>query len=112
MDKNFLAIIAAIAITSLSIIGDYFLKIASVEEQPLTTKWFFLGFLFFSSTTFGWVFIMKYMSLATVGVVYSITTVLLLTIVSIVFFNEVPSQIELIGILMALISLGLLFRFA
>ncbi|MBW4477034.1 MAG: hypothetical protein KME54_09185 [Tolypothrix brevis GSE-NOS-MK-07-07A] len=112
MDKNFLAIIAAIAITLVSVIGDYFLKIASAEEQPLTTKWFILGFIFISSTAFGWVFIMKHITLATIGVVYSVSTVLFLTIVSMVFFNEVPSQLELIGIIMALISLGLLFRFA
>jgi drug/metabolite transporter (DMT)-like permease len=112
MGKNSLAIITTIAFSIVGVLGDYFLKLASENENALKTSWFYIGFGLYASTAFGWVFVMKYLKLATISVVYSISMVLLLTGVGIVFFRESLNYYEIGGLIMAIGSLILLMRFA
>jgi drug/metabolite transporter (DMT)-like permease len=93
-------------------LGDYFLKLASAQENSLRTKWFYIGFVVYSSTAFGWVFVMKHLKLATIGVVYFVSMVLLLTAMGVVFFRESLNNYEIAGLIMAIASLILLVRFA
>jgi multidrug transporter EmrE-like cation transporter len=65
-----------------------------------------------SACAFGWVFVMKHLKLATIGVVYSVSMVLLLTAIGIVFFREFLNYYEIAGLIMANASLILLVRFA
>ena len=55
---------------------------------------------------------MKYLKLATIGVLYSVSLVLLLTAIGVMLFQETLSYFEVIGIVLAVISLVLLMRFA
>ena len=55
---------------------------------------------------------MKYLKLATISVLYSVSLVLLLTAIGVVLFHESLNYFEVIGIVMAVISLVLLMRFA
>jgi multidrug transporter EmrE-like cation transporter len=55
---------------------------------------------------------MKYLKLATISVVYSVSMVLLLTAVGVVFFGEELSYSEMAGLVMAVGALVLLTRFA
>ena len=74
--------------------------------------WFYVGFIIYASTAFGWVFVMKYLKLATISVLYSVSLVLLLTAIGVVYLHESLNYFEVIGIVMAVISLVLLMRFA
>jgi drug/metabolite transporter (DMT)-like permease len=74
--------------------------------------WFYLGFSLYASTAFGWVFVMKHLKLATIGVVYSISMMLLLTAVGVMFFRESLNAYEVLGLILAIASLVLLIRFA
>jgi small multidrug resistance pump len=65
-----LAVAVTVGFSLLGIVGDYFLKLASENENPLMTTSFYLGFALYASTAFGWVFVMKYLKLATIAVVY------------------------------------------
>jgi small multidrug resistance pump len=112
MERATLGILVTIAFSLVGVLGDYFLKLASGREQPLRSGWFFLGFAFYASTAFGWVFVMRHLKLATISVVYSVSMVLLLTAVGVVFFKESLNSYELAGIVLALASLVLLMRFA
>src|SRR5438128_10687916 len=112
MGKNSLAVITTIAFSMVGVLGDYFLKLASANENALKTKWFYIGFGLYASTAFGWVFVMKYLKLATISVLYSISLVLLLTAIGVVLFQESLNYFEVIGIVLAVISLVLLMRFA
>ena len=103
--------LVTIAFSVIGVLGDYFLKLASGREQPLRTSWFYLGFALYASTAFGWVFVMKHLKLATVGVVYSISMVLLLTAVGVAVFKESLNGYEIAGLVMAVASLLLLTRF-
>jgi small multidrug resistance pump len=112
MGTRTIAVLVTIAFSVIGVLGDYFLKLASAREQPLRTGWFYLGFALYASTAFGWVFVMKHLKLATISVLYSVSLVLLLTAIGVVLFRESLNYFEVIGIVLAVVSLVLLMRFA
>jgi drug/metabolite transporter (DMT)-like permease len=112
MGTKTIAVLVTIAFSVIGVVGDYFLKLASAREQPLRTGWFYLGFSLYALTAFGWVFVMSRLKLATIGVLYSVSLVLLLTAVGVVLFRESLNYFEVIGIVFAVLSLVLLIRFA
>src|SRR5262244_1928305 len=102
MGTRTIAVLVTIAFSVIGVVGDYFLKLASGREQPLRTSWFYLGFALYASTAFGWVFVMKYLKLATISVLYSVSMVLLLTAVGAAVFHEKLNSYEVAGIVLAL----------
>jgi drug/metabolite transporter (DMT)-like permease len=112
MDKSSWAVVVTIGFSIVGVIGDYFLKLASKEQQVFRSIWFYVGFVVYASTAIGWVFVMKHLKLATIGVVYSVSMILLLTALGVVMFRESLSYYEIAGLLMAIGSLVLLVRFA
>jgi small multidrug resistance pump len=103
MKKTMLAVLVTVVFSAVGVLGDYFLKLSSARDQPLRTRWFYIGFAVYASTAFGWVFVMRHLKLATISVVYS---------VSMVLFGESLNYYELAGIILAVASLVLLMRFA
>ena len=83
----------------------------SPSPSPLRSRWFYIGFAVYASTAFGWVFVMRHLKLATIGVVYSVSMILLLTAVGAGFFRESLSGYAVAGLVMAIASLILLIRF-
>src|SRR5689334_14113647 len=112
MDKSALAILVTIGFSVVGVVGDYFLKLASSEENSLRSSWFYIGFAVYASTAFGWVFVMKHLKLATIGVVYSVSMIVLLTAIGVVMFRESLNYYEMAGLAMAIGSLILLSRFS
>src|SRR3954454_20545392 len=112
MDKSTLAIVVTIGFSIVGVVGDYFLKLASDQQQSLRSPWFYIGFAVYASTAFGWVFVMKHLKLATIGVVYSVSMVVLLTAVGVLAFRESLNYYEIAGLLMAIGALVLLSRFS
>jgi drug/metabolite transporter (DMT)-like permease len=112
MEPKTLAVVVTLGFSAVGILGDYFLKLASQEEESLKTPWFYLGFALYASTAFGWVFVMKHLKLATISVLYSVAMVVLLTAVGVVVFRESLNYYEIGGLVLAVASLILLMRFA
>ena len=112
MDRTTLAILVTIGFSVVGVVGDYFLKLASGEPSSLRSKWFYIGFAVYASTAFGWVFVMKHLKLATIGVVYSVSMILLLTAIGVAAFRETLNAFEVAGLVFAILSLVLLMRFA
>src|SRR5215831_806520 len=112
MGTQSVALLVTIAFSLVGVVGDYFLKLASAQEQVLKTPTFYVGFGLYASTAFGWVFVMKHLKLATISVVYSVSMVVLLTGLGVVCFRETLSLYEIAGLLMAIGALVLLMRFA
>ncbi len=106
------AILVTIVLCVVGVVGDYFLKIASEASNPLATRHFYIGFLVYSSTAFGWVFVMQHLKLAYIGVFYSLSFVLLLALTGWIFFKETLRPMEMVGVGMAICSLLLLSRIA
>jgi small multidrug resistance pump len=112
LEGKTLALLVTIGFSAVGVIGDYFLKLASGQERSLRSGWFFIGFALYASTAFGWVWVMKNLKLATISIVYSVSMVLMLTAVGVLFFRESLAVGEIVGILLAVASLVLLMRFA
>lgn len=112
MSTHTLAVLVTIGFSIIGVVGDCFLKLASSRDQPLKSGWFYLGFAFYASTAFGWVFVMRHLKLATIGVLYSVSMILLLTTIGVASFKEPLSTYEITGIVLAIASLVLLMRFA
>jgi small multidrug resistance pump len=112
MEKSTIGILVTLGLCLLGVIGDYLLKLASDQPQPLGSGWFVAGLLVYASTAFAWVYALRDLKLATVGLVYSIGTLLLLTFVGVVIFHEPLKWPEIVGIGLALTSITLLARFA
>jgi small multidrug resistance pump len=111
VDRSTFMIFAAAAMSAVGIVGDYFLKRASGEANPLTTPSFLVGLALYSSTAFAWVFVMRHLKLAAIGGIYSVCMILMLTGMGFFFFNETLNRYEIVGILLAITSIGLLSRF-
>src|SRR5262245_44577592 len=110
--KNSLPILVTIGFSAVGVLGDYLLKLASAQKNPLRSGWFYVGFTVYASTAFGWVYVMRHLKLATIGVVYSVSMILLLTAIGAVGFKESLSGYEVAGMVLAIASLLLLMRFA
>jgi small multidrug resistance pump len=110
--KSYLPILVTIGFSAVGVLGDYLLKLASARKEPLRSGWFYLGFAVYASTAFGWVYVMRHLKLATIGVVYSVSMILLLTAIGAIAFRESLNAYEVGGIALAVASLVLLMRFA
>ncbi len=110
--KSHLPILVTLGFSAVGVIGDFLLKLASAQKSPLRSGWFYLGFAVYASTAFGWLYVMRHLKLATIGVVYSVSMILMLTAIGAIAFKEPLSAAEVAGIVMAVASLILLMRFA
>jgi len=112
MGGKALAVVVTVAFSCLGVLGDYFLKLASEQEHSYRTPVFCVGFVVYASTAFGWVFVMKHLKLATISVLYSVSMMVLLTVVGVICFRESLNYSEMAGLIMAIGALILLVRFA
>jgi drug/metabolite transporter (DMT)-like permease len=111
MENKTLAVVVTLAFSGVGVLGDFFLKLASQEEESFRSPWFYVGFGLYAATAFGWLFVMKHLKLATISILYSISMIVLLTAVGVVFFRESLNYYEIAGLVMAIAALILLVRF-
>lgn len=112
MDSLLIAFLIGILVSLVSVLGDVFVKEASLASQFTGWKLLLIGALIYALTAFGWFFAMRYVKLATLGVIFSVTVVVAVTLVSIFYFKEKLSVPEIGAVIMALASLAILYRFA
>lgn len=112
MQHSTIAILVTIGLSVILVGADYLLKRASDQAVPLESWWFWLGCGVYSSTTFGWLYVMRHLTFATLGAVYSVATVLLLTLVGVLFLGESLRWYEAVGVAIAVGAIALLIRFA
>lgn len=106
-----LALLIAAGLAALGVLADYFLKLASDRAEVLRSTWFWVGLTVYAGMAGGWVYVMRHLSFTEIGIVYSVTTILLLTLVGTLVLRETLHGYEIVGVLMALGSLVLLARF-
>lgn len=107
MNNPYVAILGIVLVT---IIGDWALKIASTQKG-WANHYLALGMGLYMLSGLGFVIAMRHMSLATIGVLYAVLTVLMMTALGVIVFKEELAAREVIGIFFALISLVLMTRF-
>jgi len=89
-------------ITIMTLVGDYCIKLATHKDTGLYSPLFMIGAVFYGIPAVGWFFLMKSHSLAMVGVMYSASTLVLLTLMGFVVFKESLGWRELVGLSLAI----------
>lgn len=112
MNKVIFSLLATVVLALVGVAGDFLIKLAGSGKKFVDWRWLMLGLLVYASTAFGWFFVMKNIRLTTLGVYYSVATVLFLVLVGVFYFQESINTYEIIGIAMAIGSLIILGRFA
>ena len=102
------AILAAIIF--LTLLGDYFIKIASQKSTGLFTLTFLLGALLYALPAVGWFYLMRSHSLAMIGVFYSAGTILLLAGLGYFVFGERIGSREVLGFRFAIAAVYVVSR--
>jgi len=112
MDKKLLALIVTVGLALISVIGDYFINLAGEGRKYIITRWFVIGLIIYASTAFGWFFVMKHIKLSTMGVYYAVPTIVFLALISVFSFKESINIYEVLGIILAILSVVLMAKFA
>lgn len=112
MPEKFVVFALGSLLSLTAVVGDSFIKHASLQPGFTAWRWLLAGFLFYGSTAFGWFFMMRKMKLSTLGIIFSITTIIFLTAVGTFYFKEKIEALEWVGILMGISSLLILFKFS
>jgi len=96
--------------TALTVIGDYFIKLASVHAAGMTSGAFLLGALCYGTPAVAWFYMMQKHSLAMIAVFYSSATLIILALLGIVVFKEAATWREALGICLALAAVIVMHR--
>ncbi|HEU0085874.1 MAG TPA: hypothetical protein VFQ59_02845 [Candidatus Paceibacterota bacterium] len=108
---NLIPILIILLLSVVGVLADYFIKISGNGVKYMEYRPFLLGMFLYALTSFGWFYVMKHVKLSTLGVFYSVTTLILLVFVGVFFFKEELSVYEIIGISLGVISIFILARF-
>lgn len=112
MNMILIAFLIGIGLSVITAIADTFIKHASLQNKFSEWRMLALGMIIYGITAFGWFFVMRKMKLSTVGVLYGVCSIVFLTLVSVFYFKEKINLMEIFGIILAVISLIILYRFA
>lgn len=94
-------ILLSVGVAVVTVLGDWLIKIASQQERTLANPWFASGVVVYAACAFVWVYAMQHMKLATLGVVSSLGTIVLLTVLGSCAFGETLNRHEIAGLLFA-----------
>lgn len=101
-------ILLAAGLAVLCVIADCCLKRASGAAQPFTSLDFLLGSSLYAASAAGWVPLLRETKLATIGAVYSVVVIVLLTAIGTLWYGETLSHTETLGVLLAIVATVLL----
>ena len=107
----FSGIIIVILISVVTALGDVCMKLAGNSGKFFDGKWFACGMLLYLVTGIGWFLAMRVVKMSSIGVIYGVSTVILLTAIGVLFFDEKLHAMEVVAIILGLSSIILLVRF-
>lgn len=110
MDELLITVLVVVLLSLVGVMGDFFVKMAGLGKG-MDARWLLLGAGVYALTAFGWFYVMKHAKLTTLGVFYTVSTVLFLTVLGVFCFKERIEALEVIGIVTGILSLVLLARF-
>jgi small multidrug resistance pump len=102
--------IVAILLSLITAFGDYCIK-KSTQQKIYWLYLLILGSVVYAGTAFGWFAVLKKMKLSSVAVIYSASLILFSVLIGVFIFKEKLNYFEISGIIMALLSIILLYKF-
>jgi len=108
---NLTPIIVVIFLAGIGTLGDYFIKLSGSGSKYIMYQPFFIGMIIYALTAIGWFYVMKHIKLGSLGIFYSLTTVILLIVIGAVLFKEQLNTYDILGLVLGIVSIILLARF-
>src|SRR2546428_13971045 len=105
------AFLVMVAVALVTVIGDYFLKLAG-NSLTLRARPLIAGIVIYGLTAFAWVYAMRHLKLATLSVVFTLSMLLFAGALGAIVFGERLHRDELAGMGLAVASILLLYRFS
>lgn len=112
MNTVLIAFLIGIGLSLITVLADSLIKHASLQNAFSGWKMLILGAVIYGLTALGWFFVMRKIKLSTLGALYAVSVVVFLTLVSVFYFKEKITPLEILGICMAIVSLAILSKFA
>lgn len=107
MNQAAASLLVAVALAGVTVVGDYFLKIAG-SDSGIRWRPFIVGMVLYGASAFGWVYVLRHAKFAIVGAVFSVVVVVLMAGIGFFVFGESLTKTELIGLGCAVAALILL----
>jgi drug/metabolite transporter (DMT)-like permease len=101
-----------IILTLLTVVGDFFIKKASLRPGFSGIHFLLIASLIWGATAFGWFFLLRKMELSNANAIFAVGTIILTIALSFFYFHEKISFPEIIGFVLAVIAIYLLARFS
>jgi len=105
-------LLLVVFLSAVGVAGDFFVKLAGRGQKFMEVRWLILGAAIYALTAIGWFYAMKFVKLSSLGVIYAVATVLFVVLLGVFYFHEKLNVYEIVAIILALISLVILSRFA
>lgn len=104
-------ILFMLGVVAMTMVGDYLLKLASMKPSGFASPEFVGAAAIYALSAVGWLFAMRHLTLAAIGVYYSMMMLILLAAMGVLLFGEKLAAREMLGIVLACASIGLMARF-
>lgn len=108
----FWAIMIGIGLSLITALADGLIKHATLQKHFSGWIWLFTAAFLYGLTAFGWFFVLKKFKLSTMGALYAVSIVVFLALLGVFYFKEHLAPMEIFGIILAIVSLIILGRFA
>lgn len=100
----------SISMVVITIVGDYFVKKASMCKDLLGWKLLLIGGFLYGISAIGWFYVYRMTKVFTVGAIHSFGIIILTILLSLVIFKERINTMEIIGLLFGIVSLVILLK--
>lgn len=105
-------LLLSLGLSVITIFGDFLLKNASLKSGSGGWLLLIIGCVLYGLTGLGWFFLMREAKLSTLGVIYSVAMIIGLTVLSVFIFREKITPMEIVGVVLAIVAVMILYRFA
>lgn len=104
--------LVVVVVTSIAVWGDTYLKAATLTTGTKHIYNLGMGILIYAFVAFGFYYMYKLMEFSDSGVMYALTTIILYVLIGSLLYRETINPYEWVGIILAVVSVFLLARFA
>jgi multidrug transporter EmrE-like cation transporter len=112
MEKTTILMLA-VGLSIVTAIADSLIKKATViKSSTLIYTLIIIGAIIYAFTALGWYKVLQRMELLNAGVIYTLSFIILIALISVFYFKEKLLVVELVGLVLAIISIVIMYRFS
>jgi len=103
----------AVGLSVVTAIADSLIKKATIiKSSTLIYLLVIVGAVIYALTALGWYKVLQRMELLNAGVIYTSSFIVLIALISVFYFKERLLPIEMVGVVLAIVSIVIMYRFS